>query len=406
MERTKAMAKAMAKALAMARAKAIAMAVAMAIAMTGCIDEYEAEIATEYADLLVVEGTICSSCPNTFILSRTQPVNDSYTPRMVTGAHVAVLGSDGSEYMAEEADGQYTCHVGTLNPDVEYRLRIEANGEVYESEPQKPLRTERIATVDAVQATPESAIDLLVTPEAPSDPDKVNYYTWSYDETWEVHPDYTTYIYFDTNLMQAVFKPDLFPTMGWKWASSQAITVASSLNYEGQHIRSLKLYDIDRADERVFYRYSGLVHQRAVTKAEYEYELARRQASTEMGGLFTPLPSALPTNIRCLTARKHVIGFVGCSLNTSEYRFFLNATDFSIDHPWPRDSRQWFDCDIGGCVRLAESGLFLCEWIDERDRPGGKLRTAWAYDFQLDVRLKGATDEEPYFWSWKDDVSY
>ena len=112
--------------------------------------------------------------------------------------------------------------------------------------------------------------------------------------------------------------------------SSSTILVGNSRNYEGQHIRKLKLYDVDRADERVYYKYSGLIHQRTISKAEYEYDLARRQASSEMGGLFTPLPSALPSNIHCLTSKKHVIGFVGCSLNTSEYRFFLIPKDFSI----------------------------------------------------------------------------
>ena len=43
--------------------------------------------------------------------------------------------------------------------------------------------------------------------------------------------------------------------------------------------------------------------------------------------------------------------------------------------------------------------MYLCEWIDEReDYAGGKLRTAWAYEYQLDVRYKGAYLEKPDFW--------
>ncbi len=37
---------------------------------------------------------------------------------------------------------------------------------------------------------------------------------------------------------------------------------------------------------------------------------------------------------------------------------------------------------------------------------GGTMRTAWAWDYQLDVRLKGAYIEEPAFWSLKENVSY
>ena len=372
--------------------------------LSGCIEEYEADISAEDSGLLVVEGAICSSQTNKFILSRSMPINSSDPPQMVTGARVSVHGSDGSQYMAQEAEGYYSCWIDTLLPDVEYYLHIETDGDVYESEPQKPLRTEEIAEINAVQETPESNIDVLVTPDAPFDSNKVNYYSWTFEETWEVHPDYTTVIYFDTKIMMPVFDPNQFPARGWKTVTGSTILIGASTSYEGQHIRRLKLYDIDRSDERMYYNYCGIVHQRAISKAEYEYNLARRQAGSEMGGLFTPLPSALPTNIHCLTSNKRVIGFVGCALNTSEYRLFLRAVDYSIDHPYPKDTRRWLnDCNERDCWRMVEEEkMFLCEWKDERYRPDGKLQTAWAYDYQLDVRLRGAYIEEPDYWSMEE----
>lgn len=376
--------------------------------LSGCIDEYEAEVPSEDSDLLVVAGSICSSKVNTFVLTRSLPVNSSFMAKSVDGASISVRGTDGSEYKAQAAgDGYYACQVDELAPDVRYYLHIETDGDVYESEPQKPLRTEKIADVRGVQNTPESAIDILVTPAEPFEPEKTNYYSWTYDETWEVHPDYTTDIYFDIKTSSPVFDPYQFPLRGWKDARGSTIMVGTSLNYERQHIRQLKLYDIDRSHECMYYKYSGLVHQRAISKAEYEYELARRQASTEMGGLFTPLPSALPSNIHCLTSNKRVIGFVGCALNTSDYRFFLIPRNYSTYRPVKKDSRTWLDnCDELACYRMvAEQGMFLCEWIDEREMEG-VLRTAWAHDFQLDVRLRGAYTEEPYYWSWTENVSF
>jgi len=370
------------------------------LTLSGCVEEYDADISADDSDLLVVEGTICSAKLNKFVLSRTQPINSVYSPRMVTGAKVSVRGSDGSEYQAQAADGYYACQTDALSPDVEYYLHIEADGEVYESEPQKPLRTEEIEEVEGVQNTPESSIDVLVTSAEPFEPDKANYYSWTYDETWEVHPDYLTFMYYDTNLKRPVVDTHLFPERGWKDATGTTM-VGASQSYEGQHIRRLKMYDIDRGNERMYYRYSGLVHQRAISKAEYEYELAQRQASSEMGGLFTPLPSALPTNIHCLTSRKHVIGFVGCSLNTSEYRFFLSAGDYSIDRPLKKDERQWYENPTAAvCCLLVERGLFLCEWEDDKRQPDGSplVRTAWAYDYQVDVRCRGAYAEMPEFW--------
>ena len=356
--------------------------------LSGCIEEYEADIPAEDSNLLVVEGAICSGNVNKFILSRTQAIKSSDTPQMVTGAKVSVRGSDGSEYMTQETNGYYSCWIDALTPDVEYYLHIEADGEVYESEPQKPLRTEKIAEVKAVQYTPESNIDVLVTPATPFDSDKTNYYSWTYDETWEVHSDYTTILYYDTETLEHKIKVDQFPSLGWKDATSSTIIVGASSNYEGQHIQKLEMYNIGRGNERMYYRYSCLVHQRAISKAEYEYELARRQAGSEMGGLFTPQPSALPTNIRCLTSNKHVIGYVGCSLNTSEYRFFLNAKDFSILYPEEEDTRLWLENPSEeDCCRLVNKGMYLCEWRTSTST--GMLETAWAFDYQLDVRFKG-----------------
>ena len=374
---------------------------------TSCVDEYEADISAEDSNLLVVEGSICSAELNKFYLSYTQDLKSTHAPIMVTGASVSVHGSDGSEYKAQATDDYYACLIEELNPDVAYYLHIEADGEVYESEPQRPLRTEKIASVVGVQDTPDRHIDVLVTPDAPFDASKTNYYSWSYIETWEVHPEYTTYVYFDIDRRQKVDSIGIFPERGWRNAIGSSNMVETSTHYDSQHIQQLKLYDIDNSDERLYYKYSGLVQQRAITKDEYEYELALRQASSEMGGLFTPLPSVPPTNIHCLTSHKSVIGFIGCSLNTAKYRFFFHPRDFSIYHPNKGDTRVWLkDCSIEECVRIARQGMYLCEWEDNRMNGGGPLNTAWATRYQLDVRQRGAYTEEPDFWSLDEDVSY
>ena len=374
--------------------------------LLGCIEEYEADISDDDSYLLVVEGTICSGELNKFYLSRTQGLHSSYSPHMEKGASVSVRGTDGSEYKAHATDDYYSCQIGQLSPDVEYYLHIETDGETYESEPQKPLRTEKIASVRGVQYSEESDIDVLVTPEAPVESDRVHYYTWSYDETWEVRPEHKTSVYYDTEKMEAVDTVGMFPERGWKNALGTAILVGASTNYEGQHIQGLKLYDIYRGDERIFHKYSGLVQQRAISKAEYEYELARLQASSEMGGLFTPLPSALPSNIHCLTSHKSAIGFIGCSLNVAKYRFFLYPHDFSIYRPYLGDTRLWIEnCTDEDCLRMVSHGMFLCFWQDVRTM-GGSLTTAWATGHQLDVRLSGAYVEEPDFWKLEENVSY
>lgn len=376
--------------------------------LSGCIEKYEANIPEDDSDILVVEGTIYSSRMNKFVLSRTVPLNSSSMPKRVTGATVSVRGSDGSEYAAQDNNnGSYACQVDDLSPDAEYYLHIEVNGEVYESEPQKPMSTEKIADIRGVQNTPESDIDILITPSPPLDPNQAHYYSWTYDETWEVHPAYLIYMAFNPETLTTEFITNPFPVRGWMDAVGNTIMVGASTSYEDQHIQRLKMYDIDRKNERVHFRYSGLVHQRSISKAEYEYDLARRQAGTEMGGLFTPQPSALPSNVHCLTSGKRVIGFVGCSLNTSEYRFFLNAEDYSVKTPRIEDTLYWLeDCSEYDCRKLVNDGMYLCVWEDNRMMPGGKLRTAWASEYQLDVRLRGAYIDPPDYWLQQENISY
>ena len=380
--------------------------------LTGCVEEYEADIAEEDANLLVVEGTICSGQTNKFYLSRTQPISNVYAPYWVNDAKVSVRGTDGSENPAtknydfevfEESNGYYACQLGNLNPDVEYYLHIEVDDEVYESEPQKPLRSEKIAKVEGVYDKSGWNIDVLVTPAEPDNTDETHYYSWTCDETWEVRPEYITNWYYDilTGTARQIHK--LYPTIGWKDESSTETMIGASTNYDNQHIQRLKLYDISVSNERMFYRYSGLIHQRAISKGEYEYELARRQAGYGMGGLFTPQPSALPTNIHCLTSGKRALGYVGCSLNTGDYRFFLNASDYGLQHNI-KDNRVYLENPTTDqCLRLVNTGYGLCEWDQT---PDGKVNSIWALMYQIDIRRRGAYVEEPYFWSWTENVSF
>jgi hypothetical protein len=96
---------------------------------------------------------------------------------------------------------------------------------------------------------------------------------------------------------------------------------------------------------------------------------------------------------------------VGCALNTSEYRFFLNSEDYTVYRPSGEDQLRWVEAPTADeCVALVQSGLRLCEWGDPIMEP--IQRTAWAYEYQLDVRLRGAYIEEPDFWHLKENVSY
>ena len=60
--------------------------------------------------------------------------------------------------------------------------------------------------------------------------------------------------------------------------------------------------------------------RRKISRGEYEYYQEKIKLNEEMGGLFIPQPSELPTNITCNNSDKNVVGYVGVSMNVAKYR--------------------------------------------------------------------------------------
>jgi hypothetical protein len=212
--------------------------------VTGCVEEYEAELPAKDTHLLVVSGTICSNQHNQFRLTLStflrnasddlanSSLSESLSaPVAVSGAKVTICGTDGTEYECTEGretdkkpkigtydeytglyeyynseygyyytsyeeeyeeysygTGVYSCDVPKLNPDVSYFLTIKNWGEVYQSTPEKPIRTPEIERMEYFQKDSLSGVEILLTTEAPDAPDETTYFIWDYDETWEVRP--------------------------------------------------------------------------------------------------------------------------------------------------------------------------------------------------------------------------
>jgi hypothetical protein len=377
--------------------------------LTGCVEEYEADLPEGETNLLVVNGTIRSNEKSEFYLTRSIPlndhssdyyyVNDSYTwdAQTVYYARVTICGTDGSEYACEIQDnGYYSCDTPALNPDVAYYVRIEYDDDIYQSEPEKPLSTPDIDELEYYQKGDWENIEILLTTAEPDDPTQTAYYTWDYTETWEVRPTRQTSVYFDLEAMTAKYlTQDMqYPSKGWKIADSKAILTESTAHYVGGKFTKYQLLDISYKDERIAWNYCNEVTQRAISKAEYEYNKACVEAGWEMGGLFTPQPSSLPSNIRCTTSSKRAIGYVGCSLNTASKRVYIDGEKIYREVPQPGPYIKLPDCSEYDCEEMVYQGMILYIW-DDRRMIYQPLTTYWAYPADFDIRLSGATTTKP-----------
>jgi hypothetical protein len=375
--------------------------------LTGCVEEYEADLPEGETNLLVVNGTIRSNEKSEFYITRSVPLNkepnsydeyDSYYwEPIIYHARVTICGTDGSEYECPIQDnGYYTCNTPALDPNVSYYVRIECDGDIYQSDPEKPLHTPDIEKLEYYQKGDLENIEILLTTGEPDDPTQTAYYTWEYTETWEVRPKRHTAIYYDVEAKTAMDIPqdELYPEKGWKTADSKAILTESTAHYVGGKFTKYQLLDISYKNERIAWNYCNEVTQRAISKAEYEYNKACVEAGWEMGGLFTPQPSALPSNIRCTTSSKRALGFVGCSLNTVSKRVYIDGHDIYREVPQPGPYIKLEDCTEIDCEKMVYQGLILYIWDDKRliQQP---LTTWWAYPADFDVRLSGATTTKP-----------
>mgnify|MGYP000452999208 CR=1 FL=1 len=84
---------------------------------------------------------------------------------------------------------------------------------------------------------------------------------------------------------------------GWCHDKSAKIIVGNIGTNKDTQLKDKWLYSIKADNNRVFHHYSTLVKQRKISRGEYEYYQEKIKINEEMGGLFIPQPSELPTNI-------------------------------------------------------------------------------------------------------------
>lgn len=374
---------------------------------TGCIEEFEADLSSDETQILAVEGTIFSDSLCNFYLSQSRELNsESGKYLAITDAKLSVKGSDGSEYPVKnaETEGEYAIQMPKLNEQVEYWLHIEHHGDIYESLPAKPITTEAPDSVVFKQASRKSNVDVLINTKKVENTNTPLYYQWKLDETWEVRPVFSSNWYYDEAKQTAVHVPNLYPARGWMFGHRKEPFFESTVHYADQQMKNYKLYDIARSDARIFYMYSGLIHQRSISKAEYEYRLACRQASSEMGGLFSPQGITLPTNLRCVNGDKRVIGFVGVAMNECAYRFYIDGNKvLGKEIPLEPELLDSIDPPHEACVSLIHQGYRIYHWFEEKEPPFAEsdfilqLHTIWAPEKYFDIRLQGATDKKPEY---------
>lgn len=300
----------------------------------GCVEEFEAKINDVGIDGLVIEGNIISDSTVVFVLSKTLPLtqteenSDLFDNYWVTDASLVVKGSDGSawpgSYLLQK--GEYAVSIGKLDPEVEYHLEIQYGGDTYQSEPQRPLPSSGIEKMTFSQPDTLKPVTIRLDSKE-TDLSETKYYMWYFEEDWEVRAQYVTTDLYDIKTDEIIHYDYPPVAQGWCYSATDQILLGNTeATLENRMVGKI-ITTIPCADDRLSVLYSIRVQQRNLSLQEYRYYQERNKLNSDMGGLFTPQPSELPTNVTCSDSKRKVIGYVGCNMGVACHQLYIKTDE-------------------------------------------------------------------------------
>ena len=359
----------------------------------GCVEQFEANIGDVSTEGLVVEGDIISDSTMIFQLSRTLPLNadgnkDLFDTYLDVNAEVTVKGSDGTFWTGvTQGRGQYRVEIGTLRPDVDYHLEIYYKGDMYQSEPQKPLETRKIDGLSFKQPDLDGPVSVLLDTEEGAE-GQTDYYLWCFEEDWEVHALYLTTALFDPENDKIVVYDYPPVAQGWCYNRTSKIILGTTEKTKGNKIAGKVIQTIENTDNRISVLYSIRLTQRNLSRHEYEYYQVRSKLDYDMGGLFTPQPSELPTNITCSDPNRKVIGYIGCNMGVSQEQLYISEEEVFYQNNYICDTGTGPN---GSYLDKYYAGYQVCEY--------DKGFMMWSTIKCVDVRRLGADPQgRPSWW--------
>ena len=346
----------------------------------GCVEKFEADISDLVTEGLVVEGDIISDSTVQFRLSKTLPLTETddnkvqFNDFLNVEANLAVKGSDGTSWTGiARGKGVYEVEIGMLMPEVEYSVEIQYKGDTYQSEPQKPQEMVDIERVSFSQPDLAGPVSILLDTEEAKD---TQYFLWYFEEDWEIRAHFQTKDLYDSESNSVIHYKYPPVAQGWCYNALDDIMLGTTESNVSNKIVGKKIQSIENIDPRISFLYSIRIQQRNLSKQEYEYYQVRTKHNNEMGGLFTPQPSELPTNITCSNPTRKVIGYVGCNMGIAKSHLYIKEDEVLY--------LENYTCDVGKDPEGSYADKFAAGFqISDNTEMG----IEWASVKCVDVRL-------------------
>ena len=374
-----------------------------------CIEEYKipTTLSVPHEAELVIQGRILAGEESVIYISKTMPLGEIKPEAPITHAKVTVIGQNGyksSSGKFDELQVAYLIETKELSNNTQYAVKVELDGEIYQSEFQPIYDTPEIEEITYKER--EDGISIHVSTS--NTDDGARGYMWSYEEDWEFHAD----INMNALSNGILLYNDAFYQLNahnnpyyycWKHQNSRNIFIYSTENLNENKVKEHELFRIPIDDSRISYIYCVSIKQWCLSSEAYNYFRTVELHTEDTGGLFSPMPVEISGNVICTSnpeIKAH--GYVIAS-NVKTKRLFIYASDFQNIIP------EYSNCVYRyGWEDEKMSPNWMKSWWEDLDKYGDVIFTPQGnIDLQsikyrkecVDCReTAGATKKRPDFW--------
>lgn len=309
----------------------------------GCREPFSPDILPQDLQVLVVEGYLdTNGFPSVLKLSYTKSLeSDEGTGLNFPGAEVYLKSESGVEFpLSYLGNGEYEFTYDIPEND-QYTLHILTNDEKsYSTEKLIPIITPEIEELGFEKD--EEGVEIFIMTKGGQ---AAEYFMWNYDETYSFRPKIPTFFKYDPASKDIVYLEEFERTdICYRGGSNEELISETSVKFQEGAVFRKTLKKILNGDERLGMRYSVLVTQRAISKEAADFWTILNKNSTELGSIFSPLPSQMPTNLKeDGNPNAPVIGFVSIGV-LRQRRLFISLREIL---PWHRDELPaYYLCEV------------------------------------------------------------
>ncbi len=301
------------------------------IVTTSCIDEYEPNIPDNEQDVLVFEGAITQNSNCFIYISKVTGLNDVTAKSYVSDPSFYIIDENNNEeplkIILMGYERGFKLSIPKLETTQKYRIKIVAEGETYITDPLQVLDSEPIDSVGFRYNESTDDVDILVSTH-PSVQGETQYFECTYYETWEINTPKQTAWYYDADSFTIIKNTGQIPSRGWCAKQNIKKIIYSNKEYNNGDIKKHRIYSVPNKDNRFNTLYHTTITQSRISKEEYEYRYICEKQSLNMGGLFTPMPSELPSNIHCTSnPSKKCSGFISLRGTSKKNYVFVSKEE-------------------------------------------------------------------------------